>query len=312
MAIPDTVFNIIMSTYADEDVIWDLKKPSTTTWYLGVSYKREAAPDQPLWRVHKVMEVNGDLSMRVGLLDNKSILDDRATLDYGPSMPIETSGFTDTTDYHFDGVNDYINIPNHASIHSATNFTVFGWILPVGGSSSYPISKSGLSGFRSWYMLLNSISTITFGGSGTGSALISVTTTDALSTSVKSSFALVVDLTSGTKTAKIYINGIEKASVTLTISSIFNANVPINIGRNYAYGTYFEGSLDEPTYWKDKSLSSTQILDLHNAGVAIDSTTIETASVGFAIRSEDTESNVSNDRSANTNHGTLENGVTIS
>ncbi|MFA6295300.1 MAG: LamG-like jellyroll fold domain-containing protein [Candidatus Paceibacterota bacterium] len=169
-----------------------------------------------------------------------------------------SSGFS----LQLDGANDYVEIPYSQDLEYAggdLNLSI--WVKPSttetdsGDLFSKPWNGSGQYNYR---LVMNTSKTLTF--SLLGATSYSISTTVSLPAN-KWSF-VVATVESGTNKIKIYIDGVEKASGTHSITNwvptIAKANLPVAIGTLYPYGnnftapTYysFGGYIDDPRIYK--------------------------------------------------------------
>jgi uncharacterized delta-60 repeat protein len=135
----------------------------------------------------------------------------------------------------FDGSNDYVDVPDHASLDTGDRFTLEAWVKRSSTSSS---TKTVLAkGGGSWRLsFTNNVLTLAKGGSGTV-ASASVSTTDT------TGFHHVMATKSG-GSARLYIDGVDRTG-TVTNRTIANTSAALNIGRYTSGSEHFPGLIDE-------------------------------------------------------------------
>jgi hypothetical protein len=163
------------------------------------------------------------------------------------------------SDYTFDGINDYVLIPDN-DVFSFTDevFTIqLWWKTSFTGGVRFPLYKSsGGSTFE--YAANNAGSGFIFSGT--------YNPNQALSTSPylwDGSYHHWVFQGDGS-TLRLYVDGALEASSSITVSMV-NASSGVNIAR-YGGGTnYFPGEMKLIGFW-DRALNATEVSDLYNSG----------------------------------------------
>ena len=187
-----------------------------------------------------------------------------------------SEAFENTYSVEFDGVNDFILVPDSTSLDITGAFSISAWVKSDGGSDEVLISKEGfpVSGDfkRGWALWSDGYWT----DSGVtlyiwnGSSLSSVVTGSPLTTG---EWSHVVAVYEPSTSIKIYVNGSLSATNTTSIpASINSTTADIAIGRwTTAYGTSypFGGNIDELGIW-NVSLDSDAVTALYNSGSPID------------------------------------------
>ncbi|RJQ19718.1 LamG domain-containing protein, partial [Candidatus Woesearchaeota archaeon] len=175
--------------------------------------------------------------------------------------------------YSFDGMGDYVEIPNHASLNPAS-LTVAAWVnitssAPSNGAS---IASKQSTGFLQGYSLR--LATVTgtepqFVFRDTNGTIHIIRGTQNLTLSQW--VFIVGSYDQQTQTARVYVNGVLDNSTTLGGTVIINhSSTPLGIGRANVTGvtvanTAFNGSIDEVILF-NRSLSAAQIYQLYLDG----------------------------------------------
>ncbi len=160
----------------------------------------------------------------------------------------------------FDGVNDYVYIPNESNFDlNTTPFTIEAWFKVTTDHQSNVISKhtnESIYGGRSGYCIeynTNEIKAII----GTGSAWTII------SAPINLNQAYHVAMTYNSGTLKMYLNG--QLIGTQTGTMLPNDRL-LRIGSSNAYGNYFGGNIDEVRFWNSERTQQ-QIQDNMNTEI---------------------------------------------
>lgn len=165
-----------------------------------------------------------------------------------------------------DGVSNYLEIPNHSSLHSTTNLTLEAWIKPCSVSGTNVIySKIWCSGNQNSYFFSVEDGKLKWvwysGGCGASNGTNRYKSTSAIiQTNVWQHVAVVHSPTG----VKLFLNGAE-VNATLEAGSYGNlraSSQPIRTGTYRSlsgnYGLYFSGQMDELRVW-NQSISNSLI-----------------------------------------------------
>ena len=140
---------------------------------------------------------------------------------------------------NFDGNNDYILIPDNASLDLTTNYTIEAWIFPESFSWLAGIVSKYHTNAANGYMLR-----LTFQAPYTGLGFDErVTGTGILSSNQWYHVAAV----NSNGSRKLYVNGVEYALTGSALNVSANNN-PLRIGSDYG-SRYFDGRIDEVRIW---------------------------------------------------------------
>lgn len=199
-----------------------------------------------------------------GNADDESVNSNNGTV-YGATLTTDRLGNANSA-YEFDGVNDYISIPDHSSL-DVSSITISAWIYADATPSPY----SGIINKKSATQN-NTFSTAT----STSSLRVSVRFTDnssnephvinTITTGEWQHVVYVID--SGV--VRIYRNGVNVLSNSTTSGKLLsNNNVPLEIGRTVwfpggvANTYYWDGKIDEVKIY-NRGLSDCEIASLYN------------------------------------------------
>ena len=220
---------------------------------------------------------------------------------------------------HFDGVDDFIEIPHSPSLDLTRSATIMFWIQSGEFSNSkswHPIIYKGDGDqtnpiTRTYSVFLNRTGYIHFSTADATNEFVD-TPHGAVRQDQWTHYTVTVDRDNGELRA--YINGIITASATVTTNDASSSQNPLIFGidtEDHPTIEHFSGALDEVKIW-DVVLTETEIRDQ----LFISGTGSSPAPVGywnFEIP-EDVNSNQQfffNDQSGNTNHGQLKGGPQI-
>jgi hypothetical protein len=165
----------------------------------------------------------------------------------------------------FDGSNDHITIPDSENF-TFTDFTVEFWINPSkNGSYDSPIGQydDGTGATGDWWNFERSTgSTISFKVDDA----TSITSVDSKSILQTGNWYHVVGVRDQDSYLKIFINGIEEASVAETAYTI-NSSRSVYIGNQYSVSRYFMGTMDSTRIYS-RALPASEILSATTTPVA--------------------------------------------
>jgi hypothetical protein len=171
--------------------------------------------------------------------------------------------------FSFDGANDFVNVPDAASLHVQT-FTIDAWVNPTDLTQDRAILikaalSTGGNDFAYGLRVLN-------GGQAEGritdaaGASASVVSALALSTDVFQHIALTYD----GAIMKLYVNGVLDGTTATTLTPLTNVN-PVTIGawQSVSLGViqHWAGRIDEVEIF-DRALTATEVGNIYNAGSA--------------------------------------------
>jgi len=205
--------------------------------------------------------LNNDTLDYWGSNDGNSLGPDNATLN--------TSGGKIGGAYEFDGIDDYIIIPDDPSLDlNGTELTISLWIKPDEISGTRMISKEGPLGSRGW--LISTTADLKFAWSAGGQG--GTTTTNGVLTEGAWNMITAVYDNSGT------LDGIDLYHNGVFVSTTNWGTMPAYLGTNdynlllgskeyNGINTWWNGSMDEFLIY-NRSLSETEIQQLYYAGLA--------------------------------------------
>jgi len=165
----------------------------------------------------------------------------------------------------FDGVNDYVSIPDTDSLSPQVNgqVSISAWVnvraYPSGGQNRSPVIAKGTAGNYEYALYVYSAGNLGLSlWQPQGASHIEISG-GTLPLNTWTHVAGVYNL-SAIKKAVVYLNGAEVASGNITSGSLANGSSPVNIGRrpdNFLY-QYFDAILDEVSIY-NRALSETEI-----------------------------------------------------
>lgn len=196
-----------------------------------------------------------------GKAETNNTIDFGAIYDDSPSGDTNLTGtgdtpFTNTKSIDFDGVNDFIDIPNSTDFDLGSSFSISGWFNFDIVSNTRGLISFDSSSTRGWflYTYINQIRLYT----GSVFTLKSGYST----TGQWDNFIVTYD---GTDLV-FYLNGVQESTQTASINLQTNGNDGA-IGNNQkATGRFFNGKIDEVAIW-NTALSSSDVSAIYNSGV---------------------------------------------
>ncbi|MBI4325678.1 MAG: LamG domain-containing protein [Chloroflexi bacterium] len=180
--------------------------------------------------------------------------------------------------FDFNGVNQFVEVPNSASLNPAGSFTIEGWIFPRrdrvqiivgkwGDTGDTPNQRSYMFHTRPGGGLQFSISDAANQWKASFHLFESANGVVTLNTWIH--VAAVYDQPAGTR--RIYVNGIKVAERVHEPITILNGTSKLGIGTSFPSSTtsadYFDGLIDELSLYA-RALSQSELLAIYNAGAA--------------------------------------------
>ena len=166
----------------------------------------------------------------------------------------------------FDGVNDYVVIPDSNSLDATSAVSVEAWIKrSKAGAWQVVAGKPGngqsrFENYALWFNTLNQV--VAYFGDGVGYVSVAA--------AVDTNWHHVV-ATYDNATAKLYVDGALATSSASTIRMAANA-LPLNVGRSNGNGSFYGGSLDELAVY-GSALPEARVRAHYEVGLAVDSNT---------------------------------------
>ena len=160
----------------------------------------------------------------------------------------------------FDGVNDYVNAGNGASLNITDAITLSAWVKIIGAQPTYAriIAKSWV-----YYLQIDTNNTAVLGFQD-GQPWIGVLGSRVLSDNTWYHIVGTYDKNGGATNGRIYINGVLDNTLTST-QPIQTVGSSVLIGAHSGGLPGFHGLIDEVRVY-NRSLSATEIQQLYNAG----------------------------------------------
>ena len=239
--------------------VWSLREHANAR-RKGVSFKtynEEVLLDSPVarWRLDEttgttaVDSVGGNNGTYAG-----------ATLNQAPLINAGTAVL-------FSGSGSGITVPDAAALDLSTNFTLRAWVKTTSSAAMtlYEKGKYGSTWPGYWLKILagGTVSCEVRSGNADTPKAVSTTTV-----TVNNGVRHMIDAVFvGSGTLKIYIDGVERASVSHSIASAWNTATALYIGTRSGGGEAYAGTLDELALFAS-ALSAARITAHYNAGIA--------------------------------------------
>ncbi|MDP1725882.1 MAG: HYR domain-containing protein [Bacteroidota bacterium] len=210
-----------------------------------------------------------------------------------------------STAIQLDGTNDYVSIPNSATLNSATNATWEGWFYFNSLPSTSTLFSKNTNNFADGYFInvLGNGKLQYNQASDTGNTQ-TFTTTGVITTGVWTHIAV----TKNGATVTIYVNGVQMAQNSAHASSIVTSTNPLKLGASISNSNnivqFFNGKMDEVRVW-NTTRNQTQIQANRN----IDLNGNESGLVAYYNMEYNTGTSTLKDMTSNNNNGTLTNMV---
>jgi Concanavalin A-like lectin/glucanases superfamily/PKD domain len=172
----------------------------------------------------------------------------------------------------FDGIDDYVNVPDSTSLDITTQLTIDAWVMPSESKLHRVITKWGLSGFRSYNLDIGADGRVFFYTSSNGADFFFRNT--AAGEVPVGQWTHVAAVYKAGAFQLIYVNGIPKdiasGGTAGLPSSLYNSTSPFRLARNFnddPTAFFFHGALDEVGVY-NRALSASEIQAIFNAGSA--------------------------------------------
>jgi large repetitive protein len=225
----------------------------------GSAYRAEILADDPAsyWRLGETSGTteNDERAANTGTYVNGVLLGQPGTILNDTNKAVA-----------LDGVNDYVSVPDSNSLDMTAGVTLETWMKRT-KSAAYQViaSKPGngqskLENYALWLNTSNQI--VAYFGNGTTYVSVTGGTIDTAWHHVAASY--------DNATAKIYVDGILRASATSTVALTPNS-LPLNVGRSNDNSYFYGGLLDELAVYP-RALSPTRLRAHYETGLGIDTT----------------------------------------
>lgn len=171
--------------------------------------------------------------------------------------------------FGFDGLNDYVEMPNNAIFRRTGDFSVGCWINPLSATTtdSYIFGSDLQAGTEGWGLFLD--------GNGAGVYTFRVNTDGAdvvnsISIGENGKWVHIVGVHNDSENKiYIYINGTAENSAAVGTPQ-YNGNFPFSIGyRDSTNDYFFNGSIDQ-CFYTTEALSPTKVNDIFTHGKRLD------------------------------------------
>jgi hypothetical protein len=165
--------------------------------------------------------------------------------------------------FSFDGVDDFVNVPDSASLSLTTNFTLAAWIHPTNpsnGNIQGVVSKPRSFGSTGYVLGLFLNGAPYFGMNSIGNcvAVGSAPVAAGQWTHIAGTF--------GAGTARVYVNGVLAGTAVCPFTRLQDSAEPLVLGRELAtLGRYYRGLVDEVRVFDHSLLPTAEINGLFDA-----------------------------------------------
>ena len=169
--------------------------------------------------------------------------------------------------WEFDGVNEYISVPDNATLDLTTTMSVSVWIKTSDSRSIIrPIVTKDLTpSDRSYYLGMSNIGipTMYLFPLGTSSGLSVISCQISINNGVWHNVVFTYNGTS----RQFYIDGVAVTTTGSSPSNIYSGNSNLNIRSNGALNSFYNGKLKK-IFIFNKSLSASEVTDVYNGNLS--------------------------------------------
>lgn len=186
------------------------------------------------------------------------------------------AGWSNTKSMEFDGIDDYVNVPNHSSLNITDNLSISFWFKTTEtGYFHYFLSKADTGELQYFVRMRDGNIMFTVYEEGDGSPSKQIRGSGVYNDG--NWHHAVCTFSSGT--IKLYVDGSEdlSGSISGTGTSIGAQTADLTLAAYAQNGQYQTCSLDEVTIWDTAVLDSGDVTELYNSGIPQDPTTITTS-----------------------------------
>ncbi len=214
----------------------------------------------------------------------------------------------------FDGTNDYVSIPDNNSLDfgSASDFSLSAWVKFSASQSDYAgiavhgDFPGGPDAWKGYQLVLVGNKIAAEIKDGTTQAGVSDGLQGTTSLNNNRWHLLTMSVTRSSANAKLYVDGVQEASVTK--SNLGNDIASVNsfyVGTERTLAVFFHGLIDDVRIY-NRALSATEILNMYNGGIARVTGANDRGLVGYWSM-DDATGTAATDFSGSGNTGTLTN-----
>jgi hypothetical protein len=254
---------LVAGTYTaraeQQDAVGNVGRSASVTFAVGSGYRSAVIADAPrgYWRLGEASGTTAadETGTSAGSYQNGVVLGQPGAL----ATDVNTAA-------SFDGVNDVVSVPNATPLNATSGVTVEAWVKRTkSGAWQNIVAKPGnganaSQNYALWVNTLNQPVAI-FGNNSTSVA--------AYAPAIDTNWHHVA-ATYDNATAKVYVDGVLKVSVSSTVQLTANTQ-PLLIGRTTDNTRIFGGVLDEPAVYTT-ALSASQIAAHYASATSIDTT----------------------------------------
>jgi hypothetical protein len=160
---------------------------------------------------------------------------------------------------NFDGINDWVTVPDDNGLDFTTSFTIAAWVQPSSVGTWRTAMLKERSGGLAYGLYASDDRSRPAVYINLGGADLNATGTSALPLNTWSHLAATFD----GSTVRLYVNGKQAAQLTAR-GSVVTSQSPLRIGGNAVWGEYMKGGIDEVRLYKT-ALSAAEITALQGA-----------------------------------------------
>jgi predicted phage tail protein len=163
----------------------------------------------------------------------------------------------------FNGLNNYVSVPDSASLDLTTGMTLEAWVRPTAVVNTWrTVVMKENSSYYAYGMYAGTGSGVPSGNGMIGGSDRDVRAASGISLNTWTHVAATYDGTA----IRIFVNGVQSAQLAAT-GAIATSTAALKIGGNAIWGEYFAGQIDEVRVY-NKALTAAQLLTDMNTPVA--------------------------------------------
>jgi hypothetical protein len=193
---------------------------------------------------------------------------------YTSGLVINSGGggapFANTKSLQFDGIDDYVDCGNDASLDITGSITISVWAKTSSTDDKKLIMKDDASANRSYQIQINRNTNGVWVLFWLGGGNLKIAYSNINDHIVDGNWHHVAAMFKSGQHIKLYVDGVEYFTQNVTETTLDSANTPFIIGANGVGGTAtINGNIDEVSVF-DRALDFAEITDIYNGGTPTD------------------------------------------
>ena len=187
--------------------------------------------------------------------------------------------FLNTYSTLFDGIDDYVDCGNGASLNITGSITISCWMKTTNTGPRKLIMKDDGTN-RSYQIQTNRLSSGAITYFWLGGGIIKTVSSGTPDHIVDGNWHHVVSVFKSGQYIRMYVDGIQGGNTNVTETTLDSANTPFTIASNFPGTLPIDGNVDEVSVF-DRALEAVEIANLYNSGTPTDLSLLPTPPVAW-------------------------------